>query len=123
MRLFLVILVLFNSNLLADDIEIIKDIPIIGNVLEDLHIPKESYNYKAYEAEQARLEEDRKAVRLNKQESARILADSVKYYGYNDTDKDGYLDITEVKQGTSPIDPMSRPLTNAELLNNFYKNK
>lgn len=123
MRLSLLILILINSNLLADETEIIKNIPIIGKILEDLHTPREPYSYKAYEAEQARLEEDRKAVRLNKQESARILEDSVKYYSYNDTDRDGYLDITEVKQGTSPTDPMSRPFTSAELLNNFYKNK
>lgn len=123
MRLSLIILFLFNFNLLADEAEIIRNIPIIGKVLQDCDTPREPYNYKAYEAQQIRLEEDRKAIRLNKQESARILQDSVKYYSYNDTDRDGYLDITEVKQGTSPTDPMSRPFGSQELLNNFYKNK
>jgi len=123
MRLSLLILILSNFNLLADEAEIVRNIPIIGKVLEDLHTEKPKWSYEAYEAEQVRKQAEAEDIRRNKIEAQAMIARSVRYYSYNDTDNDGYLDITESKQGTNPVDPRSKPFGKAEDLNNFYKNK
>lgn len=123
MRLSLLILVLLNFNLLADEAEIIRNIPIVGKVLEDLHTDKPKWDYRAYEAEEIRRQAEAEDVRRNKIESREIIKRSVMYHTYKDTDNDGYLDITESRQGTSPIDSNSKPYGNAQSLNNFYKNK